>query len=365
MVAPLRAALLEYFRRNARDLPWRSNRDPYRVLVSEMMLQQTRAASVPPYFERWMRRFPTIATLAQASEEEVLKAWEGLGYYSRALHLRRAAREIVRRHGGRVPSAPGALRMLPGVGPYTAGAVASIAYGLPVGAVDANARRVLSRLMDEPSPTARMLEEWAGVLVDPADPGSFNQALMELGSRICLPRSPRCGGCPVSSHCGARRSGTEEVIPARRPRGPVPELTMVCAGLVCRTADSPVALVRRRPTGGLLGGMWELPGEEVEVPAQAGRAASELAGRLVGAARPACVRRSREPGRVRIGPLEELRPVRHEFTHRRVTYAPFRFEVWEVEWLPDLPGPYRWVSAAHARDLPMGVAQIKLLTQLF
>lgn len=358
-VASLRAALLAYFRRDARSFPWRGDSDPYRVLVSEVMLQQTRAAVVSPYFERWMQRFPTISVLAAASEEEVLKAWEGLGYYARALRLRRAAREIVRRHGGRVPATADVLRTLPGIGPYTAGAVASIAYGSPVPAVDANARRVLARLMNEPEPSPRVLEERAGALVDPTDPGGFNQALMELGARICLPRAPRCGECPIPGHCRAREAGTQAVVPARRPRAPLPEYTEACAGLVSGEGESSLVLLRRRPAGGLLGGMWEVPGEECDDPAQPDRVASELAGRLAGAGGPA------RGMPVRIGPARELRPVRHEFTHRRVTYLPFAFEVSAADWRPDLPGPYRWVSRAEARELPMGVAQLKLLKQLF
>lgn len=364
-VASLRAALLAYYRRDARSFPWRSDTDPYRVLVSEVMLQQTRAAVVSPYFERWMQRFPTISVLADASEEEVLKAWEGLGYYSRALRLRRAAREIVRRHGGRVPAAADVLRTLPGIGPYTAGAVASIAYGSPVPAVDANARRVIARLMNEPEPPPRMLEEWAGALVDPADPGGFNQALMELGARICLPRSPRCGECPIPDHCRAREAGTQAAVPTRRPRAPLPEFTVACAGLVSREKESSLLLLRRRPALGLLGGMWEVPGKEFDDPAEAGPVASELAGRLVGAGRSDRADRPIRGIPVRIGPMQELRPVRHEFTHRRVTYLPFAFEVSAVDWLPDLPGPYRWVSRGRASDLPMGVAQRRLLKQLF
>ncbi|MDE0084057.1 MAG: A/G-specific adenine glycosylase [Gammaproteobacteria bacterium] len=364
-VASLRAALLTYFRQHARSFPWRSDSDPYRVLVSEVMLQQTRAAVVSPYFERWMQRFPTISVLADASEEEVLKAWEGLGYYSRALRLRRAAREIVRRHGGRVPATADVLRTLPGIGPYTAGAVASIAYGSPVPAVDANARRVIARLMNEPKPPPRMLEEWAGALVDPADPGGFNQALMELGARICLPSSPRCGECPILGHCRAREAGTQAAVPTRRPRAPLPEYTVACAGLVSREGKSSLALLRRRPPGGLLGGMWEVPGEAFDDPAEAGRVASELAGRLVGAGRSDRADRAMRGMPVRIGPMQELRPVRHEFTHRRVTYLPFAFEVSTVDWFPDLPGPYRWVSRVRARELPMGVAQRRLLKQLF
>lgn len=367
--ALLRGALLAYFRRHRRDFPWRRDRDPYRVLVSEIMLQQTRAASAIPYFERWLLRFPTIAALAEAGEEEVLKAWEGLGYYSRAANLHRAARDIVKRHGGRVPSDPDDLRALPGIGAYTAGAVASIAYGIPVGAVDGNARRVLSRLMDERSPTERALYRWATTLVDPTDPGSFNQALMELGSQICLPRNPRCEACPISNLCESKRSGTQEVTPQRRSRRAAPRLTMVCVGLVWRRGGRSVTLVRQRPSRGLLGGMWELPEREVRGPAAAAATAGQLARCLTDSPRWERVGHSamsgpREDSLLRCGPPRRLRPVAHDFTHRRMTYIPFVVEVSEMGWLPGLEGRYRWASRDGARELPMGVAQLKILKQV-
>ncbi len=368
-VALLRAALLAYFHRNRRDFPWRLDKDPYRVLVSEVMLQQTRAASVVPYFESWMKRFPTITALAEASEEDVLKAWEGLGYYSRAVRLHRAARQIVGDHGGRVPPDFEDLLALPGIGPYTAGAVASIAYGIPAGAVDGNARRVLARLMEEPRPSAPTLSRWAAALVDPTDPGSFNQALMEVGAQICRPKRPRCGACPISRFCATKRSGKQETIPLPRSRKPVPRVTMVCVGLVWRGGDCPLALVRRRPTGRLLGGMWELPELEVSGSAEVDVVAHELARRLTNPARPTRVRDSArsdhlENCRVGLGLPHRLEPVEHEFTHRRMTYVPFVFEVSEVGWLPDGEGPYRWASSDEARRLPMGGAQLKVLKQV-
>ena len=192
-----RRALLGHFDRSRRALPWRSERTPYRVMVSEFMLQQTRVETVIPYYERWLRRFPGWEALADAGEDEVLRAWTGLGYYRRARNLHRAARVVRERFGGELPKEPAALKRLPGVGEYTAGAVASIAFGRAVPAVDGNVRRVLCRILDVAAPTAGRLREEAARLVDPGRPGDFNEALMELGATVCTPRAPGCGGCPV------------------------------------------------------------------------------------------------------------------------------------------------------------------------
>ena len=189
----IRRALLEHYDSTARDLPWRRDSDPYRVLVSEVMLQQTRVETVKGYYVRWLERFPSVETLASAEEDEVLKAWEGLGYYRRARNLRRAALQLREVHGGVVPETYAALRELPGVGEYTAGAVASIAFGVVVPAVDGNVRRVLARLFDVETPRAPWLRSMATSLVDNERPGDWNQALMELGATQCTSRAPRCG----------------------------------------------------------------------------------------------------------------------------------------------------------------------------
>jgi len=193
-----RRALLDHFDRTRRALPWRSERTPYRVMVSEFMLQQTRVETVIPYYERWVRRFPGWDALAGAEEEEVLGEWTGLGYYRRARNLHRTARVVRERFGGALPEDSEALKRLPGVGEYTAGAVSSIAFGRVVPAVDGNVRRVLCRLFDLEAPTASRLREAAAGLVDPERPGDFNEAMMELGATVCTPRSPGCAGCPTS-----------------------------------------------------------------------------------------------------------------------------------------------------------------------
>jgi A/G-specific adenine glycosylase len=349
-----RAALLRYYWENRRDLPWRRDRHPYHVLVSEVMLQQTRSSSVAPYFERWIRRFPDIESLAVADEQEVLKLWQGLGYYARARNLHRTAQLIVARFGGKVPREPELLRSLPGIGPYTAGAVASIAHGIRVPAVDGNVRRVLARLKDQPNPTPAMLSAWVSELLDPLDPGTFNQALMELGSGICTPSGPACGRCPVSGFCLAQRHGTQKLRPAPKARGPVPEVTEVVAALIRSTPGSLRVLLRRRPSRGLLGGMWEVPGAEVPLGGAPVTEAGNLARSL-----------TRSP----VEPLfsTDLRPINHRFTHRWVRYVPFLFRVSGDgdEGDPFPSGSLRWVDSRGLQQLPTPTAQMKLLEQVF
>jgi len=256
--------LVPWYRAHRRDLAFRGTRDPYAILVSEVLLQRTRVVSGLPYYGRFMARFPAVSHLAAASEEDVLKAWEGLGFYGRARNLRRAAKAVVADHGGSLPRTFAALRDLPGVGDYTAGAVASIAFGERVPAVDGNASRVLSRvfrLHGDPTrgaPRRRLVAIAAG-LVPVADPGTYNQALMELGSTVCRPQAPRCPTCPLRELCGAYADGDPESYPESRPRSRVP--TERVAFALCER-EGEVLLVRR-PAGGLLAGLWALPGGEL------------------------------------------------------------------------------------------------------
>src|SRR5512136_569268 len=214
----LRRALLGWYARRRRALPWRGVRDPYRIWVSEVMLQQTRIATATPYYHAFLGRFPTLAALARARPADVLEAWSGLGYYRRARSLHAAAREVVREHGGRVPDDPAAFERLPGVGRYTAGAVLSIAYGRPLPALDGNAARVLSRLEALPATMrdpagARRLWALAAARVPADRPGDWNQALMELGATVCTPRAPRCAACPLRRHCRALALGRVDRLP--------------------------------------------------------------------------------------------------------------------------------------------------------
>jgi len=260
----LRTRLLAWYGAHRRDFPWRRTRDPYRILVAEYLLQRTRIASGTPYYERFIARFPTIRDLAAAPFDDVLTVWEGLGFYGRARHLHAAAKAIVEQHGGNVPSSYDTLASLPGIGPYTAGAVASIAFGIAVPAVDGNVIRVIARLFrfreDVTNAAARRrIGVLAAQLVSPDVPGAFNQAMMELGATICKPTSPACDQCPLERQCMARLAGEERQIPISRGRRPA-RIVPVAFALI--ESKGRVLLVRRQ-AGELLGGLWALPGGEM------------------------------------------------------------------------------------------------------
>jgi A/G-specific adenine glycosylase len=270
------------------------------------MLQQTQVATVTPYFERWMARFPTVEALAAAEEDDVLHAWQGLGYYSRARNLLRGAREVMTRWGGRIPEAPEALRALPGIGPYTAGAIASIAYNLPAPIVDGNVVRVLCRLFGLRGDPARAplrgrLWELAEALIPPGEARDFNPALMELGATVCTPTAPRCGVCPVAEACAARRLGIQAELPETAAR---PEVTPVrmAAGLVRR--DGRLLLVQRGAGESRWAGMWQFPSTEVRAGETAADAARRAVSEATGLAAEAGARAS---------------VVRHSVTRYRIT----------------------------------------------
>jgi A/G-specific adenine glycosylase len=260
-VGTIRRALLGWYRRNRRDLPWRRSRDPYAIWLSEVMLQQTQVATVIPYYERFLERFPNIESLAQASEDEVLSMWSGLGYYRRARGLRDGAQAVMERHAGRLPRDPVALRALPGIGRYTAGAVASMAFDLPEPIVDGNVRRVLSRWLAlagsglRRTSEERPLWELAQELVQGTAPGDLNQSLMELGATICTPRKPDCPACPVRRHCAAVVDGDPERYPRARPVSTPISLHVAVAWIV---RGARVLLTRRQPES-VLRGAWDLP----------------------------------------------------------------------------------------------------------
>jgi A/G-specific adenine glycosylase len=315
-VLSLRTRLLAWYDRGKRALPWRRDRDPYRVLVSEFMLQQTRVDVVVPYFERWMARWPTIRDLGAASVDDVLAAWSGLGYYRRARNLHALAVQVVAERGGELPRTAAELVELPGVGPYTAAAVASIAFDEPVAVVDGNVERVLARLVcDQRAPGAarrRTIEEAARRLVTAmtqADPaavappeglraGDWNQAVMELGATICVPGEPNCLECPWARTCIGNRTGLASDLPKRREKRAAVDVTLHAA--IVRRGDE--LLLLRRPEGSLLSGLWELPttreGEDVA-------AVSTRVAEAVGAG-----------VRLDAGPT---RSFRHTITHRRIT----------------------------------------------
>lgn len=329
--------LLEWYDRSKRDLPWRRQRDPYLIWVSEIMLQQTRVDTVIPYFQRFIERFPTLKDLAEAPEEDVLKCWEGLGYYSRARNLQAAARQVMERHDGVVPANKADVAALKGVGPYTTGAILSIAFNQPEPAVDGNVMRVLSRyflIRDDimKTGTRTLMEELAAGLIPRGRASDFNQALMELGALVCTPKSPQCLVCPVMAHCAARIEGVEETLPVKsKAKPPRPEYRLVA--LVEGDGEhAGHVLVRRRPDTGLLARMWELPhipaaaiaGEGAGLPD--GPAMDRLAAELAAAGVPA-------------QPLEAFMDAEHTFSHIHWNLRVFRFyEAAGQAAVADLPG---------------------------
>ena len=266
-MAELSPRLRAWFAAHGRALPWRARYTPYEVWISEIMLQQTQMERAVTYFNRWMARLPDVAALAAAPEEAVLRLWEGLGYYSRARNLMAAARRIVAEHGGVFPAALADIRALPGVGPYTAAAVASIAFGEPVACVDANVERVLSRLFDVATPVRRepgagLIRLRAQALVPEDHAREHNQAMMELGALVCR-KKPLCGACPWAAHCRARHRGTAGERPVREEARPVTALTSVAGILEMGGEAGGRILVHRRPADGVWGGLWEFPGGTV------------------------------------------------------------------------------------------------------
>jgi A/G-specific adenine glycosylase len=334
--------LLAWYRKNRRQLPWRDDPHPYAVWVSEIMLQQTRVETVLPYFERWMRRFASIESLAQASQQEVLNYWEGLGYYSRARNLHRAAREVVEQHNGRLPGDVRSLRSLPGIGPYTAGAIASIAFGLDEPLVDGNVRRVLARLhnLDIPVDSAegeKRLWALAREMLPPGRAGDYNQALMELGALVCTPLEPACEGCPLADGCQARLLGLQAERPIRSARAKMPHY-VVTAAVIRREGT---VLIAQRPQDGLLGGLWEFPGGKLEP----------------GEDLQTCLRReiSEELGaRVEVG--VSLGTYRHAYTHFKVTLHAFDCRLAPADQAIQHNGveAVRWVRPESLGDFPMG-----------
>lgn len=344
--------LLRWFRAEQRDLPWRRTPDPYAIWVSEVMLQQTQVATVIPYFELWMARFPTVAALAAASEDDVLHAWQGLGYYSRARNLLRGAREVAARYGGRVPDQVEELLSLPGVGLYTAGAIASIAYNRAAPIVDGNVVRLLSRLFalrgdPQRAPLKARLWELAGALIPPGEARDFNPAMMELGATICTPQNPRCGACPVAGACMARALGIQDELPETAARPAVTAVRMV-AGLVWRGGR--VLLAQRRADESRWAGMWQFPNTEVQPEEPTSRAVERAIAETVG---------------LRARPGARATVVRHGVTRYRVTLEAYHCE--DAAGEPTASGcqAWSWVSPAQVGDYALPAAHQKIARHAF
>jgi len=336
--------LLEWYHTHKRDLPWRRSKNPYYIWISEVMLQQTRVDTVIPYFHRFVEQFPTVEALALAPEEDVLKAWEGLGYYSRARNLQSAVREVHEHYGGVVPQEKTEISSLKGVGPYTSGAILSIAYNKPEPAVDGNVMRVLSRyfLIEEdimkPATRVRM-EKLAKELIMEGTASDFNQALMELGAMVCTPRSPHCLTCPVMAHCSAREAGMEESLPIKKKaKPPRPELRAVA--LIEGTGEHEGKwLIRQRPQEGLLAKMWELPHvawPSSEWPEDPVETMNGLRGLLA------------EQEQMTISPAAWFMDTEHVFSHIVWNMKVFRARLGDGSRLRDggdwVPFHYRWVG---------------------
>ncbi len=342
--------LLKWYARQGRSLPWRGSPDPYAVWVSEIMLQQTRVETVIPYFLRWMERFPGIPELAAASEQEVLSAWEGLGYYGRARNIHKAARMIMENYAGELPREPAVLRKLPGIGRYSAGAIASMAHGQDVAALDGNIRRVLARYFDVAEPAdspAGQARLWA--LAEKHLPkghaGDYNQALMDLGATICVPKTPRCLLCPLNEQCLARRLGIQDQRPVLKPKAEIPHYT-VTAAVIQKKGK---VLLAKRPSKGLLGGMWEFPGGK-----------SEQYETLQ-----ACLKREiREELGVGIRVGEPLGVYQHAYTHFRITVHAFKCNLTGGEPKPIEAAEIAWVDPAVLTDYPMGKVDRQIASKI-
>jgi A/G-specific adenine glycosylase len=336
------ARLLAWFAANRRDLPWRHDRTPYRVWISEIMLQQTQVETVRDYYLRFMERFPTVADLAAAPLEAVLKLWEGLGYYSRARSLHRAAQEVLARYGGELPADVAALCGLPGIGAYTAGAIASLAFGIPAPAVDGNVRRVLARVLAQASPTAVQLEAAARLLLPPEAPGAFNEALIELGATLCRPQNPTCLLCPWRDWCMACQMGQQEAFPAPKPRKALPHYDVVAAVTV--REDGRVLVAQRRHNA-MLGGLWEFPGGKRE-----GDETLEEA----------LIRELHEEMGIGLEVGRHLTTVEHAYTHFRITLYAFFCRLVEGEPRCIECADFRWATLADIHALPMAVTDRKI-----
>jgi len=343
--------LLRWAWRNLRELPWRVEpRDPYRVWVSEIMLQQTQVATVIPYFQRFMERFPTVQALAEAPLDDVLKLWEGLGYYSRARNLHRAAQKVVNELGGQLPDTVEGLGQLPGIGRYTAGAIASLAFGRHAPVLDGNVKRVLCRLyairgeVRQPKIEKKL---WAltEMNLPKGKAGRWNEALMELGATVCTPRSPRCNECPFAKVCRAHALGLEEKLPKRAAERRTPHYDVTAA--IIRKRD--LILIAQRPLGGMLGGLWEFPGGKVEH----GESLEE------------CLRREiKEEVGIKIEVGRPVTRVEHAYTHFRITLHAFECKLVRGRPRAIEVSDWRWVRFEELDDFAFAVTDRKIIEVL-
>jgi len=340
-----RKLLIDWYHRHYRRLPWRETDDPYRIWVSEVMLQQTQVQTVLPYYQRFLGDFPDVKTLANANLQAVLKAWEGLGYYARPRNMHRSARIILKQHAGIFPDSWDVLRELPGIGDYIASAVLSIAFNQPYVVLDGNVKRVLSRLYEISAPvnkssSHKIFKERADELLDRRHPCLFNQALMELGALVCKPKNPGCKGCPVHSSCLASHEGHVDQFPKRirRPKTPVHNIAV---GVVYKDNHM---LITRRKTEGLLGGLWEFPGGKIgkhERPEQA------------------CVREIKEEVNLSVTVTGHIAQVKHAYTHFKIIMEVFFCQYVSGDIKLNGPVDFRWITLKEIERYPFPKANHK------
>ncbi|NDJ33498.1 MAG: A/G-specific adenine glycosylase [Chloroflexi bacterium] len=343
--------LINWFQQHRVDLPWRAQRDPYHVWISEIMLQQTQVTTVIPYFERFIERFPTVVHLAAAPLDDVLKLWEGLGYYSRARNLHAAAQMIIDKFDGQFPNTVDDLRHLPGVGDYTAGAIANFAFGADAPLVDGNVIRVLTRLFDIDADVTRAAGKravWdlAAELVPTGRGPLWNEGLMELGRLVCTPRSPACEACPVQTHCQALARGTQEERPVKPKRKPTPHYDVTAAVI---TRDDGRILIAQRPTDKMLGGLWEFPGGKRE-PGES--------------LRDCLVREIEEELSLVIDVGPQITTVKHAYSHFKITLYAFACEVRSGEATPLGVADFAWVTADQFDAYAFPVTDQKIIAAL-
>ncbi len=349
-IARFQKALVAWYLDNQRALPWRNTDDPYSIWISEVMLQQTQVNTVLPYYRAFLIKFPTVKRLARAKLQEVLKIWEGLGYYARARNLHRAAGIVHREFNGVIPADWETFHKLPGVGDYIAAAVLSIAYDQPYAVVDGNVKRVLARLqcIDVPAniaASAKTFRTTAENLKDNRVPGTYNQALMELGALICKPKAPLCETCPVQLFCEAYETGTVPAYPRKTARRPTP-LYHIAVGVVIKNGR---ILITRRKTDGLLGGLWEFPGGKIKKGEKA---------------KSACIREIKEEVNLTIKKVEHLAQVKHAYTHFKIIMDVFCCEYLAGRVKRNGPVDHRWIKMRAIDRYPLPKANHKFLPQL-
>ena len=342
--------LLEWYGKSKRDLPWRKTKDIYAVWLSEVMLQQTQVATVIPYYRRFLERFPTVDHLARASEQEILKLWEGLGYYSRIRNMHRAAEQVKEEHNGEIPETPGEFRQLPGVGPYIAAAVLSIARDIPLPVVDGNVMRVYTRFrgiaddIRKNSTRSRIYRELLEIIPS-YSPGDFNQAFMELGALVCTPKAPSCTVCPLKENCTAFTTASIPNYPFKSPYAKIPRYN-VSIGIIFKGNKF---YIQKRPSKGHLGGLWEFPGgkaEEGETPEQT------------------LLRECREELGGDMEILEKLRTVRHGYSHFKIEMAVFICRPAGEKIQPREGHPFRWITIDELDHYPFPGANHKFFPDL-